>query len=114
MGRTQFLTLVILLCSIAETALCRDFFAVVDQNGNLVWGDTDVVSALRYGAGRYEVSFAAPVNGCSYTATIGDPGNALVYAPGLIFTAGGHQSASGVYVETKNPGGGAFRITPFI
>jgi hypothetical protein len=38
---------------------------------------------------------------------VGEPGKALTYiGPGLVFTAGGHQSNAGVYVETKNLGGG--------
>ena len=106
MMKRGFLALVMLLCGSGKPALCSNSFAVVDQNGNLVWASADIVSTSRYSAGRYEVSFNRSVGICSYTATIGDPLNALVYAPGLIFTAGGHQSANGVYVETKNPGGG--------
>jgi hypothetical protein len=87
-------------------AFSGDFFAVVDQTGRLVRGDTGGVTALRYGPGRYEVSFNTAVTGCAYTAAIGDPANALVYGPGLIFTAGGHNNQNGVYIETKNMGGG--------
>jgi hypothetical protein len=43
---------------------------------------------------------------CAYVATIGHPSSGIVYAPGLVFTAGGHYGANDVYVETKNPGGG--------
>jgi hypothetical protein len=46
------------------------------------------------------------VSHCAYTATVGDPSNKLVFNPGLVFTAGGHQSKSGVYVETKGLAGG--------
>ena len=46
------------------------------------------------------------MRGCAYLATIGDPADKLVYNPGLVFTAGGHGGPNGVYVETKNLGGG--------
>jgi hypothetical protein len=98
--------LTILLVVMEAMGFGRDFFAVVDQNGKLVRGDSGAVSVFRYGPGRYEVSFNAAVNGCSYTATIGDPSNGVVYGPGWVFTAGGHLSANGVYLETKNTGGG--------
>jgi hypothetical protein len=106
MRGTRILTLVIIFAFSGKVALCRDFFAVVGQDGKLIRGDAGTVSALRYGQGRYEVSFNSAVTACGYTATIGDPGNALVFNPGLVFTAGGHNSANGVYVETKNLGGG--------
>jgi hypothetical protein len=65
-----------------------------------------LVGLTRLGAGRYEARFAQDVHDCGYTATVGDPVNGLVYSPGLAFTAGGHLSPQGVYVETKNLGGG--------
>ena len=73
-------------------------------SGALQRGDAQSVTHL--GAGRYEVTFGTSSNLCSYTASIGDPANALVYNPGLVFTAGGHTSPNGVYVETKNLAGG--------
>lgn len=84
---------------------CTSKYAVVNANGTLSRGDFDVQSVTHLGTGRYEVAFAVPVDSCGYLATIGDPGNALVFNPGLVFTAGGHQSANGVYVETKNLSG---------
>src|SRR5215471_11886244 len=96
----EVLTLMILLAGTEKMAVSRNFFAVIDQNGG------GAVNALHYGPGRYEVAFNSAVNGSSYTATIGDPANALVYNPGLVFTAGGHLSANGVYIETKNLAGG--------
>jgi hypothetical protein len=80
-------------------------WAVVNGAGGLVRG-TGVLATKRLGPGRFEVTFDKNVASCGYTATIGDAANGLVYAPGLVFTAGGHSSASAVYVETKNPGGG--------
>jgi hypothetical protein len=79
--------------------------AVIDYTGNLVRGD-GVLGVTRLGTGRFEVLFDRSVADCAYTATIGDPKNALVYNPGLVFTAGGHTGGDRVYVETKNPGGG--------
>jgi hypothetical protein len=88
-------------CAGASTAKS----AVVGYSGNLVRGD-GVLAVTRLGVGRYEVRLDADVSACAYTATIGDPANALVYYPGLVYTAGGHSGADRVYVETKNPGGG--------
>ena len=78
--------------------------AVVDGNGTLIRGSAQ--SATRLGPGRYEVTFKTNVSKCAYTATIGHPGDQLVFNPGLVFTAGGHASNKGVYIETKNLGGG--------
>jgi hypothetical protein len=79
--------------------------AVVGYSGNLVRGD-GVLGLTRLGPGRYEARFDANVSACAYTATVGDPSNALAYHPGFVFTAGGHSGQDRVYVETKNPGGG--------
>ncbi len=65
-----------------------------------------VTAFTHLGTGRYEATFNQNVANCTYVATIADPGNALVYNPGLVFTAGGHNSTNGVYIETKNLGGG--------
>jgi hypothetical protein len=81
----------------------HDRYSVVTTSGQ-VRGSAN--SVTRFGVGRYEVTFAGDVRSCTYTATIGDPGAGLVYTPGLVFTAGGHLGAGGVYVETKNFGGG--------
>ena len=84
----EVLTLMILLAGTEKMAVSQNFFAVIDQNGGLVRGDSGAVNALHYGPGRYEIAFNSAVNGSSYTATIGDPANALVYNPSLVFTAG--------------------------
>ncbi len=65
-----------------------------------------LVGLIRLGVGRYEARFRQDVSECAYTASVGDTGNRLVYNPGLVFTAGGHISPNGVYVETKNLSGG--------
>lgn len=86
------------------TAFSR-LWAVADYNGQFVRGN-GVTGVTRLGPGRYEATFNQDVHGCSYVATIADPGNGVVFNPGLVFTASGHDSANGVYVETKNLGGG--------
>ncbi|MFL5517334.1 MAG: hypothetical protein ACJ8DJ_14345, partial [Gemmatimonadales bacterium] len=64
------------------------------------------------GAGRYQVRFASAVRGCAYLATVGDPGNALVFNPSGVYTGTG-PDANTVYIETKNPGGGLQDSVPF-
>jgi hypothetical protein len=76
-------------------------FAVVDSAGGLVHG-SDVSSVTHLGTGQYEVTFGREVGRCAYLAT---PANAYSQAI-TAFTAGGHLSSQGVYVETKNQGGG--------
>src|SRR5215471_5094377 len=62
-------------------------------------------SVTHIGTGRYEVTFSSSVASCAYVATTIASGSQSL----LVFTAGGHLSANGVYVETKNQGGG---LTP--
>jgi hypothetical protein len=78
-----------------------NLFAVVDPSGGLVQGN-GVSSVTHLGTGQYEVSFVREVGPCAYLAT-----TANAYSQALsAFTAGGHLSSQGVYVETKNQGGG--------
>ena len=84
---------------------CGGKYAVVGYDGNLARG-SGVTGVTRLGTGRYEVTFNQDVSAMSFVATVGDPGTGLVYNPGLVFTASGHLSRNGVYVETKSPGGG--------
>jgi hypothetical protein len=79
----------------------RHLWAVVALNGTLTRGSR-VTGVTHLGTGRYEITFDRSVTGCAYTATTQ---NAFSQALG-IFTASGHLSANGVYVETKNQGGG--------
>lgn len=82
-------------------AASTNLFASVSQSGTLVAGD-GVSSVTHLGTGQYEVTFSANVAGCAYVAT-----TINAYSQALqVFTAGGHLSADGVYVETKNQGGG--------
>jgi hypothetical protein len=84
-----------------SAAAVRQLWAVVGQNGSLTRGSR-VTGTTRLGPGRYEVTFDRSVSGCAYVATTQN-----AYSQALqIFTASGHSSANGVYVETKNQGGG--------
>jgi hypothetical protein len=80
-------------------------WAVTDYGGNFARG-SGVTGGSHLGTGRYEIAFNRDVRGCSFVATIGDPGNGIATAPMQVFTAGGHFGLNDVYVETKNPGGG--------
>src|SRR5579862_3994980 len=78
-----------------------NLFASVNLNGTLAYGN-GVTGVIHIGTGRYEVTFSADVQQCAYVAT-----TINAYSQALqVFTAGGHLSADGVYVETKNQGGG--------
>jgi hypothetical protein len=67
------------------------------------------------GSGRLSSGSGAAASRCASDATcpaaptpptIGDPADGLVFSPGLVFTAAEPLNASGVYVETRNLGGG--------
>src|SRR6516165_4377030 len=82
-------------------AASSNLFASVSASGALVTGN-GVSSVTHIGTGRYEVTFSTNVQSCAYVATtINAASQAL-----QVFTAGGHLSTDGVYVETKNQGGG--------
>ncbi len=78
-----------------------NLFAVVDSSGALVHG-SEVASVAQLGPGQYEVTFTRDVARCAYLATTSNASSQAISA----FTAGGHLSPEGVYVETKNQGGG--------
>jgi hypothetical protein len=78
-----------------------NLFAVVDASGAKLAGG-GVSAVQRLGVGRYEVTFNRDVSSCAFQATTR---NAFSQAL-QVFTAGGHGSPAGVYVETKNQGGG--------
>jgi hypothetical protein len=86
-------------------------FAVVGYSADLVRA-TSGTSLSFLGAGRYQVRFASAVRGCAFLATVGDPGNALVFNPSGVYTGTG-PDANTVYIETKNPGGGLQDGVPF-
>jgi hypothetical protein len=78
-----------------------NLFAVVDLSGALVHGN-GVSGVMHLGTGQYEVSFTQDVGRCAYVATTANAYSQAIQA----YTAGGHLSSQGVYVETKNQGGG--------
>jgi hypothetical protein len=78
-----------------------NLLARVAMFGGLLFGNR-VTSTTSFGPGQYEVTFNRNVTGCAYVATTN---NANVQAM-QVYTAGGHLSVNGVYVETKNQGGG--------
>src|SRR5215472_14253 len=86
-------------------------FAVVGYSANLVRSSPGA-TLNHLGVGRYDVNFTAGVGACAYLATVGDPGNALVFNPSGVYTGSG-SSANSVYIETKNPGGGLTDGIPF-
>lgn len=84
-----------------SAAATGHLFAVVSQTGVLQSGK-GVVQVQWLGTGRYEVTFNTNVRSCGYQATTNN-----AYSQALdVFTASGHLGAQGVYVETKNQGGG--------
>ena len=78
-----------------------NLFAVVDIAGGLVHGN-GVASVTHISTGQYEVTFTRDVGHCAYVATTANAYSQAIQA----YTAGGHLSTQGVYVETKNQGGG--------
>jgi hypothetical protein len=94
-------TVVLLSSWTAATASAANLFANVSMFGGLISGGG--VSSVTYlGTGQYEVTFTSDVSGCSYVSTTTN-----AYSQALqSYTAGGHLGPNGVYVETKNQGGG--------
>jgi hypothetical protein len=90
-----------LVSAVPAEAATTNLFASVTASGTLSFGG-GVTSVTRFGPGRYEVTFSANVRRCAYVATTINAHTQALQA----FTAGGHLSARGVYVETKNQGGG--------
>ena len=82
-------------------AASSNLFASVTANGTLAHGN-GVIRVTHIGIGRYEVTFSPDVRSCAYVATTINSASQALQA----FTAGGHLSAAGVYVETKNQRGG--------
>lgn len=85
----------------AGTNAVSHLFAVVDLNGWLING-SNVTGVTKLGPGQYEVTFNTDVSACAYVATTSNAYSQAIQA----FTAAGHLNGNGVYVETKNQGGG--------
>jgi hypothetical protein len=78
-----------------------NLFAVVAMDGTLIAGG-GVNNVTHFSSGRYEITFVTDVSGCAYAATTEN-----AYSQSIqVYTAGGHLGAEGVFVETKNQGGG--------
>ncbi len=86
-------------------------YAVVGYTANLVRATTGT-TLTHLGTGRYDVTFSASISKCAYLATVGDPGNNLVFNPNGVYTGSG-PSTHTVYLETKNLGGGLADGIPF-
>jgi hypothetical protein len=87
------------------------YYAVAGYAGNLVRA-TPGTTLVRLGTGRYGVTLPNSVDTCAYLATVGDPGDNLVFSPAGVYTGSGSGSRT-VYIETKNPGGGLADGIPF-
>jgi hypothetical protein len=85
----------------AALAASPNLFASVAGNATLVNGN-GVSSVTHIGTGRYEVTFDTNVSSCGYVSTTHNAFSQAIQS----YTAGGHLSTSGVYVEVKNQGGG--------
>ncbi len=85
--------------------------AVVAGDGTLVRG-TNVFHTERLSAGRYWVRFNRTVSGCSYIATVGEPGVGAITDPVTITTATYSGTHDAVSVEIMNRSG-AYMDEPF-
>lgn len=89
---------------LAPTALAAspNLFATVAGDGTLVNGNGVTSVTHTVGTGQYEVTFTSDVSGCAYLSTTHNAFSQAIQS----YTASGHLSGSGVYVEVKNQGGG--------
>jgi hypothetical protein len=83
------------------SAASPNLYATVNADGTLANGN-GVSSVSHTFNGQYEVTFTSNVSGCAYEATTQNSGPSALQ----VFTAGGHLSANGVYLEVKNQAGG--------
>jgi hypothetical protein len=89
------------LLSPTASAASPNLFATVAGSGTLVNGN-GASSVTHIGTGQYEVTFTSDVSSCAYVSTTQNAFSQALQS----YTAGGHLSSSGVYVEVKNQGGG--------
>ena len=82
-------------------AASPNLFARVAADGTLLAGP-NVTGVTAFGSARYEVTFTEDVSSCAFIATTENGSSEALQA----YTASGHLSPNGVYVETKNQGGG--------
>ena len=86
-------------------------YAVAGCTANLVCATTGT-TLTHLSTGRHDVTFPVGISKCAYLATVGDPGNNLVFSPNGVYTGSGPKVGT-VYIETKNPGGGLSDGIPF-
>ena len=84
------------------SAASPNLFASVAGDGTLVNGNGVSSVSHTINSGQYEVTFTSDVSSCAYVSTTQNAFSQALQS----FTAGGHLSNSGVYVEVKNQGGG--------
>jgi len=96
------LAVAVALVPTTASAASPNLFATVAANGTLVHGNGVASVTHTIGTGQYEVTFTSVVSGCAYVSTTKHAFSQAIQS----FTAGGHLSDSGVYVEIKNQGGG--------
>ena len=77
-------------------------WAVVGTSGVLQRGNRATGVSHSAGSGQYEVTFNRNVRQCAYVATTRNAFSQAI----TVFTASGHSSVNGVFVEIKNQGGG--------
>jgi hypothetical protein len=100
-GATRVVPIFVAMICWSAPASAANLFANVNAAGTLISGG-GVAGVAKVGPGQYEVTFTSDVSACAYLAT-----TANAYSQALqVFTAGGHFGLNGVYVETKNQGGG--------
>src|SRR3954452_22728725 len=100
------------LCAVAATCWAvgaipsasgatNNLFAKVSAAGGKQAGN-GVTGIAHVSTGQYEVTFNRDVSGCAYVATTRHAFSQAIQ----VFTAGGHSSVNGVFIEVKNQGGG--------
>lgn len=73
--------------------------AVINADGTIVRGE-GVVSSELSGTNGYAVAFGRNVAGCSFQATVGQPGSSGVQPPSIATVAGSIANANAVFVAT--------------
>ena len=71
------------------------------SDGSALIRGSRATSLTKIGTGQYEVTFDSDVSACAFVATTQVSGDEAL----MVFTAGGHLSANGVYLETKRQDG---------
>src|ERR1700726_1243490 len=80
------------------SAASPNLFASVAGDGTLVNGNGVSSVSHTINSGQYEVTFTSDVSSCAYVSTTHNAFSQALQS----YTAGGHLSSSGVYLETKN------------